>query len=233
MGGLIGMMLAAELNTPIRRLVMNDAGPFIPLVTLKRIGAYVGQSPVFDDLEAVEKYMREVYAPLGDLSDENRRHLARFGVRTMPDNKLRLASDPAIVQPFLALDKDVDLWAAYDRIRCPVLLLHGLNSDILPAPIAQKMTRRGPCAELVEFPKVGHAPALMDLRQILSAMPETSHVPDNRVCPIVRKSGVHIRAARFHFDAFCSFETLSRPLAVSVPGTSIGVDLTLGHLSSL
>jgi len=32
MGGLIGMLLAAELNTPIRRLVMNDAGPFIPLV---------------------------------------------------------------------------------------------------------------------------------------------------------------------------------------------------------
>jgi hypothetical protein len=26
---------------------------------------------------------------------------------------------------------------------------------------------------------------------------------------------------------------LSRPLAVSVPGTSIGVDLTLGRLSSL
>ena len=32
---------------------------------------------------------------------------------------------------------------------------------------------------------------------ILSAMPETSHVPDNRVCPMVRKSGVQIRAARF------------------------------------
>jgi pimeloyl-ACP methyl ester carboxylesterase len=44
MGGRIGMMLAAEANTPIRRLVINDAGRFIP-----RIGAHVGQSPVFDD----------------------------------------------------------------------------------------------------------------------------------------------------------------------------------------
>ena len=84
MGGLIGMLQAAEANTPIRRLVINDAGPFIPLVALKRIGAYVGQSPVFDDLEAVEKHMREIYAPFGDLSDENWRHLARFGARTMP-----------------------------------------------------------------------------------------------------------------------------------------------------
>ena len=62
MGGLIGMLLAAEPNTPIRRLVINDAGPLIPLVALKRIGAYVGQSPVFDDFEGVEKHLREIYA---------------------------------------------------------------------------------------------------------------------------------------------------------------------------
>jgi pimeloyl-ACP methyl ester carboxylesterase len=166
MGGLIGMLLAAEANTPIRRLVINDAGPFIPLVALKRIGAYVGQSPVFDDLEAVEKHMREIYAPFGDLSDENWRHFARFGTRTMPNNKLSLAWDPAIAQPILAVDRDVDLWLAYDRIRCPVLLLHGLHSDILPTPIAREMTQRGPRAELVEFPKIGHAPALMDPKQI-------------------------------------------------------------------
>jgi pimeloyl-ACP methyl ester carboxylesterase len=166
MGGLVGMLLAAEANTPIRRLVINDAGPFIPLVALKRIGAYVGQSPVFDDLEAVEKYLREIYAPFGDLSDENWRHLARFGARTMPNNKFSLAWDPAIAQAFLVVDRDVDLWSIYDRVRCPVLLLHGLLSDILPTSIAHAMTQRGPHAVLVEFPRIGHAPALMDPKQI-------------------------------------------------------------------
>jgi pimeloyl-ACP methyl ester carboxylesterase len=161
MGGRIGMLLAAEANTPIRRLVINDAGPFVP-----RIGAHVGQSPLFDDLEGVEKYMREIYAPFGDLSDENWRHLARYGARAMPDNKLSLAWDPAIAQPFPAVNQDVDLWSAYDRIRCPVLLLHGLHSDVLPTPIAQEMTQRGPRAQLVEFPKIGHAPALMEPTQI-------------------------------------------------------------------
>jgi len=166
MGGHIGMLLAAETNTPIRRLVLNEAGPFIPLIALKRRGAYAGQSPVFADLEGVEKYMREIYAPFGDLSDENWRHLARYGARAMPDNKLSLAWDPAIAQPFLAVNQDVDLWSAYDRIRCPVLLLHGLYSDVLPTTIAQEMTQRGPRAHLVEFPKIGHAPALMDPTQI-------------------------------------------------------------------
>ena len=131
MGGHIGMLLAAEANTPIRRLVINDAAPFVP-----RIRAHVGQSPVFDDLEGVEKYMREMYAPFGDLSDENWRHLARYGARTTPDNKLSLAWDPAIALPFLAVNQDVDLWSAYDRIRCPVLLLRGLDSGVLPTPIA-------------------------------------------------------------------------------------------------
>jgi pimeloyl-ACP methyl ester carboxylesterase len=166
MGGLIGMLLAAQANTPIRRLVINDIGPFIPLVAAERIGAYVGQSPVFNDLEDVEKYMRQLYAPFGDLSDENWRHLARYGTRTTQDNKLSLAWDPAIAQPFLAAEQDVDLWPAYDRVRCPVLLLHGLQSDVLPTPVAQEMTQRGPRAELVEFPKIGHAPALMDPTQI-------------------------------------------------------------------
>jgi pimeloyl-ACP methyl ester carboxylesterase len=84
----------------------------------------------------------------------------------MPDNKLSLAWDPAIGEPILAVDRNVDLWSAYDRIRCPVLLLHGLLSDILSTQIAHEMTRRGPRAKLIEFAKIGHTPALMDPTQI-------------------------------------------------------------------
>src|SRR5262245_15292889 len=51
MGGLIGMALAALPNTPVARLVLNDAGPVVSLVALKRIGAYVGNSPAFPTFE--------------------------------------------------------------------------------------------------------------------------------------------------------------------------------------
>jgi pimeloyl-ACP methyl ester carboxylesterase len=166
MGGLIGMLLASEANTPIRRLVVNDVGPLIPRAALQRIGAYIGQSPVFEDLESIERYLREIYNPFGDLTDENWRHLAHYSAQTVANNKLRLAFDPAIAQAFLVANQDVDLWWAYDRVRCPVLLLHGLDSDVLPASIAQEMTRRGPRAELVEFRGIGHAPPLMNPTQI-------------------------------------------------------------------
>ena len=46
MGGLIGMALAAQPGTPVQRLVLNDAGPVISLVSLERIASYVGEAPV-------------------------------------------------------------------------------------------------------------------------------------------------------------------------------------------
>jgi pimeloyl-ACP methyl ester carboxylesterase len=54
----------------------------------------------------------------------------------------------------------------WDQIRCPVLVLRGAQSDVLMRETAEEMTRRGPRAELVEFPDCGHAPALMNDEQI-------------------------------------------------------------------
>jgi pimeloyl-ACP methyl ester carboxylesterase len=135
-------------------------------MALKRIGAYAGAAQDFATPAHVETYMRQIYAPFGPLTDENWRHMATHGTRKLANGRLTLAHDPNIAQPFLLLEHDVDFWAAYDRIRCPVLLLRGLQSDILTKEVAQEMTRRGPKAQLVEFPKTGHAPALMDPTQI-------------------------------------------------------------------
>ncbi|NUB15642.1 alpha/beta fold hydrolase [Azospirillum brasilense] len=167
MGGLIGMLLAAQPDSPIRRLVVNDIGPFIPKAGLQRIADYVGKDPVFEDLAAVESYLRFVLMGFGRLSDEAWRHMAEHSARLRPDGCYGLAYDPAIAEAFKAQPmEDVDLWAVWDRIRCPVLVLRGATSDILPAETAEEMTRRGPKARLVEFAHTGHAPALMTGDQI-------------------------------------------------------------------
>ncbi|MEO1194326.1 MAG: alpha/beta fold hydrolase [Pseudomonadota bacterium] len=49
MGGLAGMMLAAQPGSPIRRLIVNDVGPFIPKEALVRIAGYVGEPVSFAD----------------------------------------------------------------------------------------------------------------------------------------------------------------------------------------
>lgn len=167
MGGIIGMLLAATPGTPVRKLVINDIGPLIAKEALVRICHYVGAAPSFQDVDAVEAYLREVHAPFGDLTDEQWRHLAVTS--TVPDGEggSRLHYDPDIASVFCSGPiEDVELWDVWDKIECPVLVLRGESSDLLSVETAEQMTKRGPKADLVTIPNCGHAPALMDPDQI-------------------------------------------------------------------
>jgi pimeloyl-ACP methyl ester carboxylesterase len=166
MGGLIGMMAAAQQGTPIRRLVMNDIGPLIAVQGLQRIATYVGEDPAFEDVADLETYLRRVSASFGTLSDAQWRRLAEHGARTRPDGKLGRAYDPAIAQAFKTVKGDIDLWPLWDAVRCPTLVLRGAESDLLRRGDVAEMARRGPKARIVEFPGIGHAPALMAPDQI-------------------------------------------------------------------
>ena len=163
MGGLIGMTLAAQPGTPIRRLVLNDIGPFIPRQALERLSGYVGKDPSFADLAELEAYLRQINAFIGVLDDEAWHHFARFGHRRLADGRLGLAYDPAIAQGFAKPAVNVDLTALWNAITCPVLLLRGAESDLLLAETARAMAAK---AELVEFPGIGHWPPLMTPGQI-------------------------------------------------------------------
>lgn len=166
MGGLIGMLMAALPNPPIRRLVVNDVGPFIPKVALERIGFYVGKDPRFRNLKEVETILRLICSPFGPLTDDQWRHLAEHSSRLAEDGSRMLCYDPGIAWPFRQAMQDVDLWSVWDTVRCATLILRGLDSDLLLAQTAHDMTQRGPRAKLVEFAGVGHAPMLMDEVQI-------------------------------------------------------------------
>lgn len=166
MGGLIGMMLAAQPDSPVRRLVMNDVGPFIPKAALERILGYFGKDPLFADPAAAEAYFRKTYRGFGDLSDAQWRHLTETSLRRDGDG-WRLHYDPRIAEPLRRAEPaDVDLWALWDAVACPVLALRGAESDLLLRETAAEMRRRGPRAEVIEVLGCGHAPALLDAAQI-------------------------------------------------------------------
>src|SRR3954467_14305981 len=50
LGGLVGLALAAQPGTPVKKLVLNDVGPLISSVALQRIGSYVGKVASFASL---------------------------------------------------------------------------------------------------------------------------------------------------------------------------------------
>jgi len=168
MGGLIGMVLAAKPNSPIRRLVLNDIGPFLPKAALERIGGYTGTAPAFASLAEAEAYMREVQIGMGALSDAQWADLARAATQRREDGSWIFAYDPAIGEDFRKEGgvQDVDMWGFWDRIACPVLALHGVDSDILLAETVEEMARRGPKADVIRAPGVGHPLPLLDADQI-------------------------------------------------------------------
>ncbi|WP_443113681.1 alpha/beta fold hydrolase [Herbaspirillum seropedicae] len=172
MGGLIGMALASLPGNPIRRLVLNDIGPSINGAALARIGDYIGQDVRFDSFEEAAQYIRTISASFGQHSDEEWHKLAKDVLRQNEQGQWVRHYDLALALPFkqttpeAASAAEQMLWAAYDAIRCPTLLVRGAQSDLLLPEVAQEMTRRGPKAKLVELPDVGHAPTFMHAPQI-------------------------------------------------------------------
>lgn len=168
LGGLVGMALAAQNGSPVRKLILNDAAPVIARAALERIASYVGASPVFATLEDAEKYMRTISAPFGEHSAAQWRALTESWVRRNDDGSWRPHYDLRIAEVFRATmpEKDLELWPLYDAVRCPTLLIRGEKSDLVSRETAAEMTRRGPKASVVEIRGVGHAPTLLHADQI-------------------------------------------------------------------
>ena len=168
MGGFVGMALAAQAGSPVKKLVLNDAAPVIGKAALERIGSYVGQARSFASLEEAEQYVRTISAPFGPHSDAQWRFLAETWVRRNEDGSWRPHYDTRIAEAYRATmpDKDLELWHLYDAVRCPTLLVRGELSDVVSRQAAAEMTRRGPKAKVAEIRGVGHAPTLLQPDQI-------------------------------------------------------------------
>lgn len=172
MGGLIGMGVAALKENPIRKMMLNDIGPTINYAALMRIAEYMGKEVRFPTFEAGVDYIRLIAAPFGPHSDEQWRKLAGDVLRQQNDGQWSRHYDPAIAQAFStfteenAAQSEAALWAIYDAIHCPVLLVRGSESDLLSRETADLMTQRGPRASLTELAGIGHAPTFMQPEQI-------------------------------------------------------------------
>jgi pimeloyl-ACP methyl ester carboxylesterase len=168
LGALVGMTVASQSNSPIRRMVVNDIGPFVSHNALHRLGLYLRTMPArLPSYEAAEAYFRGVLASFGELDDAGWRLLTQHSIAQEADGSYRILCDPGIARAFRpALFYNVSMWRHWDAIEAPVLLIRGADSDLLSESTAETMRRRGPRPDFVEIPGVGHAPALLDEDQI-------------------------------------------------------------------
>jgi pimeloyl-ACP methyl ester carboxylesterase len=172
---LIGMGIAGmgasqpglSLPVPIRCLVLNDVGPAIEWKALERIGQYLGKSLQFPNLAQAAASLRLISPGFGPHSDEQWLQLTQAMAKPSPEGGVVLHYDPRIAMPMARMTPEAAeageavLWQLYDRIAARVLLIRGVESDLLSAATAQAMQARGPKAHCTQLEGVGHAPTLL------------------------------------------------------------------------
>ncbi|MGZ5064027.1 MAG: alpha/beta fold hydrolase [Usitatibacter sp.] len=168
MGGLLGMLLASQPASPVRRLVMNDIGAFVPMDALSAIGRNLQAPERFASLGEVEEHMRRTHRDWGEITPAQWKHIALHGSRRLDGGGYRLHFDPAIARLLapMPFTPGVLLWNAWYRVSCEVLLLRGEHSEVFPRDVADTMLDVKPGTQLAEIPGCGHAPSLMASSQI-------------------------------------------------------------------
>ncbi|MBI1891776.1 MAG: alpha/beta hydrolase [Burkholderiales bacterium] len=160
MGGMVGMRLAMTAPQRISKLILNDVGPEIQLSVLKELGQRSVDAPAdFPSFEAAVDYYRLALKEWGALTEEQILHLCRHGFRQV-DGRWIFHYDRNIIHGFRWPPGDVDLWEFYRKIACPILVIHGMRSVVLPEAVAAKL-RQEPNTTVFDVADAGHAPSLM------------------------------------------------------------------------
>ncbi|MGM0693514.1 MAG: alpha/beta fold hydrolase [Pseudomonadota bacterium] len=161
MGGLIGMLLAAESETSARieRLVLNDVGPELDPDGLANLATYFGVPHRFCRFGELEAELRRHYRGFGIDSDDAWRRLALESARRLPDGSWTYHYDPRIGEQFVH-DTPRDTWADWAAIRCPLMVVRGEGSPLLKATSVTRMAEAQPDLASLEVPDCGHAPML-------------------------------------------------------------------------
>lgn len=166
MGGAMAMIFAAIAPQCVEKLILNDSGAEIimapPPDPAEGPGLFATE---FGSLEEAARRYRESYQPLTMLPLSAAADLTAHSVRKNANGTWRWKSDPALnsaSSPGAPPTGTIKLWSFYEKIKAPVLIVRGGESDSLTRETVAKMLTVLPQSRAVEVPGVGHTPWLSE-----------------------------------------------------------------------
>jgi pimeloyl-ACP methyl ester carboxylesterase len=167
MGGSAAIELIARHPRLVSRLILNDVGPFIPARRRKRRADTIARHYVFRNPAELLRRVGASSKNDGPVSDDIRFNLTFHQTRWSDDEGGRVyRHDTRAMQAYRkAAHKSVSQWVQWQKLKCPVLLIHGMQSDALFAPTIKRM-RKGKDLALMHVPDTGHTPLLADRNHI-------------------------------------------------------------------
>ncbi len=164
LGGIVTMLMAGTAREKIAGAVLNDIGPDVDPAGLARIRSYVGRSSSWPTwmhaARAVADANGDTYP---GCAIDDWLGMAKRLYRLNASGRIVLDYDMKIAEPFRVPGNEAgpDMWRALERLAgVPMLIVRGERSDILSAPVAERMQAALPQADLVTIADTGHAPTL-------------------------------------------------------------------------
>jgi pimeloyl-ACP methyl ester carboxylesterase len=167
LGGSATLHMMARHRRLVQRLILNDVGPFIPASRRRRRADTIVRHYVFRNPSDLLRKVGASSKNDGPVSDDIRFNLTFHQTRWSDDEDGRVyRHDLRAMQAYRrSAQASMSQWDEWSRVRCPVLLIHGMQSDALLAPTIRRM-RRGKDLVLMHVPDTGHTPLLADRNQI-------------------------------------------------------------------
>jgi pimeloyl-ACP methyl ester carboxylesterase len=166
LGGSVAIEVAGRYPKLVDGLILNDIGPYIPKSRRKRRSETLARHYVF---RAPADLLRKIGASQkndGPITDDIRFNVTFHQTRWSDEEHGRVYRHD--VRALQAYKKDAAItfvqWRMWERVRCPVLLIHGMLSDALLPPTIARM-KRSPRVTVMHVPDTGHTPVLSDRNQ--------------------------------------------------------------------
>jgi pimeloyl-ACP methyl ester carboxylesterase len=169
LGGIVTMLTTAKAPERVAAAVINDVGPELAPEGIARIASYVGarSQEAGDGKTDLAGAIAQIRA-INDVTFPGRdaafwEIFARRTFEPTPDGFWKLAYDPNIGRALLEAGPAPDLWDAFRSLQeTPTLIVRGAISDLLTAPIIERMRAARPGFDYCEVANVGHAPTLTE-----------------------------------------------------------------------
>jgi pimeloyl-ACP methyl ester carboxylesterase len=152
MGGINAIIYAARHPEQVSALVIVDIGPEIAAAGVERMERERASEPeAFGSEEEAISYM-------GKLEPRQSEDFIRYQVKytLKRDEKGRLTFKYDKKLRGTELRSPTWLWEQVNQIICPALLIHGAESDMLAAEVAQAMASSLPFGSVIDIEGAGH-----------------------------------------------------------------------------
>jgi pimeloyl-ACP methyl ester carboxylesterase len=167
LGGTVAILLAARHPNLVAKLILNDTGPYIPAKRRQRRAETLARHYVF---RTPADLLRKVGVSLrndGPIRESTRLYTTHHQTRWSEEDAGRIYRyDPRAMLAYRESAKNsVNIWPEWQKLKQPILVTHGLESDALLPPSLRRMQHH-PDITVMHVPNTGHTPVLDDPNHI-------------------------------------------------------------------